>query len=253
MAAVGLLQRNGVVFNALCVVNRRNARRPIDVYRFLRDEVRPRVIQFLPGVEPAEFRSVAPGTWDVDALPLLGSARARPGAPGSVVADWSVDPDDWGYFLSRVWDEWFRRDYGSVFVDQFENVISQMTGHGAQTCVSNEFCGKSLAIEHNGDVFSCDHYVYPAYKLGNIADVHLGDLAFSAAQQRFGFAKRDSLPGHCRACSHLRLCWGECPRNRFIKAPDGEAGLNYLCSGLKVFYAKASAALPELRKRLAQR
>jgi uncharacterized protein len=250
MVGVALLRKHGVAFNALCVVNRTNAKRPIDVYRFLRDEVKPRVIQFLPGVEARDFRSVAPGTWPSTNSPTLGSIQARPGGSDSVVSDWSVDPDDWGYFLTRVWDEWFKRDFGQVHVDQFENVISQMLGFGAQTCVSNEFCGKSLAVEHNGDVYSCDHFVYPEYKIGNIQTKHLGDMAFSQVQRDFGLAKRDTLPDYCHSCRHLPLCWGECPRNRFIKTPDGVIGLNYLCAGLKKFYAKASAALPELRERL---
>lgn len=250
MRAAALLHEHGVPFSALCVVNRRNARRPIDVYRFLRDEVRPRLIQFISGLEPTDFRSIAPGHWNSDALPIVGTAAAKPGHPDSVVADWSVDPDDWGYFLCRVWDEWFKRDYGRVFVDQFENVISMLFGHGAQKCVTAEICGKALALEHNGDLYSCDHFVYPEYRLGNIGKQHEGDLAFSIQQQRFGFAKRDALPQYCKSCEVLDLCWGECPKNRFVKTPAGEPGLNYLCPGLKRFYAAARAARPELARRL---
>jgi len=167
-----------------------------------------------------------------------------------VVANWSVAPDDWGYFLTRIWDEWFKRDYGRVFVDQFENVISQMFGRGPQKCTSARQCGKSLAIEYNGDLYSCDHFVYPEYKLGNIRDVHQGDLAFSAKQKAFAIAKSDSLPDYCKSCAYLDLCWGECPKNRFVKTPDGERGLNYLCPGLKKFYAKAISARSELARRL---
>jgi len=250
MRGVELLHKHKVPFSAMCVVNRLNARKPIDVYRFLRDKVRPRIIQFMPGLEAADFRSVAPGFWNPDDLPGLDSPRARPGNPDSVVADWSVDPEDWGYFLTRVWDEWFKRDYGQVFVDQFENVISQMFGYGAQKCVSGKICGKALAIEHNGDVFSCDHFVYPEYKLGNILETHQGDLAFSAQQKKFAYAKSDTLPAYCKACAYIELCWGECPKNRFIKTPDGEPGLNFLCRGLKQFYAKATAARGELAKRI---
>jgi len=236
MAAVKLLHKHRIVFNALCVVNRSNSRRPIDVYRFLRDEVRPHIIQFIPGLEPDDFRSVAPGQWDWSNLPG--------------VTDWSVLPDDWGYFLTRVWDEWLKRDYGRVFVDQFENIISLMFGHGPQKCVSGRICGKALAIEHNGDLYSCDHFVYPEYKLGNILEVHEGDLAFSERQKKFAYAKSDSLPKYCTSCTYLELCWGECPKNRFTKTPEGEAGLNYLCPGLKKFYAKATSDRGELAKRL---
>ena len=235
MAAVALLHHYQVPFGALCVVNRKNARRPIDVYRFLRDQVRPRIIQFIACVEPTDFRSV------------------EPAAANSTVTDWSVAAEDWGYFLCRIWDEWWRRDYGKVFVDQFENVISQMLGYGAQKCVSSQICGKALAIEHNGDLYSCDHFVYPEYRLGNILQVHEGDLAFSEQQKKFAYAKSDTLPRYCKACTYLDLCWGECPKNRFIKTPEGEAGLNYLCQGLKQFYAKATAARAELVRRLGTR
>lgn len=250
MAGVQLLHKHHVTFNALCVVNRLNARKPIDVYRFLKNEVRPRIIQFLPAIETKDFHQVAPGFWDESRLPVLGTPQAHPGAEDSVVTDWSVDPDDWGYFLSRVWAEWLSRDFGRVFVDQFENVISQLTGRGAQKCVNAEFCGKALAIEHNGDVYSCDHFVYPEYHLGNILKIHEGDMAFSEQQQKFGFNKRDKLPDYCRGCTYLNLCWGECPKNRFLKTPSGETGLNYLCSGLKQFYATVYSSRAELTKKL---
>lgn len=250
MAATALLHRYQVPFSALCVVNRKNSKRPTDVYRFLRDQVRPRVIQFIPCVEPTDFRAVAPGYWDEAKMATLGSTQAAPGSAGSVVTDWSVAADDWGYFLGRIWDEWLRRDYGKVFVDQFENVISQMFGHGAQKCVSSQICGKALALEHNGDLYSCDHFVYPQYRLGNILQEHEGDLAFSQQQKNFAYAKSDALPRYCKACDYLNLCWGECPKSRFLKTPDGEAGLNYLCQGLKQFYAKATLARSELARRL---
>ena len=250
MRAVGLLHSHNISFNAMCVVNRLNARKPLDVYRFLRDEVRPQIIQFIPGLEPVDFCTVAPGHWPENELPLLGSPRAKPGSTGSVVTDWSVDPDDWGYFLTKVWDVWFKRDYGKVFVDQFENMVSMMFGYGAQKCVSAQICGKALAIEHNGDLYSCDHFVYPEYRLGNIFESHQGDMVFSEEQKKFAFAKHQTLPHYCRNCTYLKLCWGECPKNRFIRSPEGETGLNYLCSGLKSFYAKATSDRDELARRL---
>jgi len=234
--AAELFHSHDIPFNVLCVVNRTNARKPNDVYRYLRDVIRPRMIQFIPCVERNTCQTTAPGYWDANAE--------------STVTDWSVKPEDWGYFLGRVWDEWFRRDYGRVFVDQFENVISQMMGFGAQKCVSSERCGKALAIEHNGDVYSCDHYVYPQYMLGNILLKHEGDLANSRTQADFGAAKHKTLPAYCRACEYLELCWGDCPKNRFLKTPDGEPGLSYLCAGLKQFYAKISTARSAVKRRL---
>ncbi|MBK9574830.1 MAG: anaerobic sulfatase maturase [Rhodoferax sp.] len=250
MDAVALLRQYAIPFSALCVVNRVNARRPTDVYRFLRDQVRPRMIQFIPCVEPTDFQTVAPGHGEPASRAASGTAPAELGGAELAVTDWSVAPQDWGYFLNRIWDEWLRRDYGKVFVDQFENVISQMFGYGPQKCVSAQTCGKALAIEHNGDLYSCDHFVYPEYKLGNILQVHEGDLAFSQRQQAFGMAKHATLPGYCTACAYLELCWGDCPKNRFATTPEGEAGLSYLCAGLKQFYAKASAARGELSRRM---
>jgi uncharacterized protein len=252
LAAVDLLHAYRVPFSALCVVNRKNARRPIDVYRFLRDRVRPRLIQFIPCVEPVDFRTVAPGQRAPVVLMRGALAQKQAVDMSGKVTDWSVLPEDWGYFLNRVWDEWLRVDYGRVFVDQFENVISQMFGYGAQKCVTAEICGKAVALEHNGDLYSCDHYVYPEYKLGNILQQHAGDLAFSAQQQEFGTAKKTSLPAYCKSCSALALCWGDCPKHRFTQTPDGEAGLSYLCQGLKMFYAKVTAARPELTRRMAR-
>jgi uncharacterized protein len=251
MATARLLRENRVTFNALCVVNRISGRRPLDVYRFLRDEVRPRVIQFIPGLEPNTFREQAAGGAAVDGAPRLGEPRARPSAPGSVVAEWSVDPDDWGYFLCKVWDEWFQRDFGRVFVDQFENMVSILFNRGPQMCVHSRTCGGGMALEHDGRLFSCDHFVYPSHQLGDILEIDEGALARSEAQAAFGRAKHEKLPAYCKACPYLALCWGECPRNRFIRAPDGEAGLNYLCSGLKAFYGKVTRARPELARRLA--
>jgi len=253
MNAVELLHRYNIRFNALCVVNNKNVNSPLPVYEFLRDQVRPYVIQFLPAVEPINFQITAPDYWDLSTLPISGTSRAKPGQPDSVVAEWSVSPDDWGHFLTQIWDVWLSKDFSSVFVDQFENVISQMLGRGAQSCVSGQICGKAIAIEHNGDVYSCDRFVYPEYRLGNILHVHQGEMAFSERQKEFGYAKHKSLPKYCKTCSYLKLCWGECPKNRFVRTPDGEAGLNYLCPGLKIFYKKTLADLPVILRRLKAR
>ena len=133
-----------------------------------------------------------------------------------------------------------------MHVDLFETAVAQSLGEPSQKCVTNEFCGKGMAIEHNGDVFVCDHYVYPEYRTGNICEKHWGNMAYSEQQKGFGFAKRDALPQYCGQCPYLTLCWGECPKNRLVRAPDGEAGLNYLCPGQKIFYAHIQKDMLEI-------
>ncbi len=243
MEAANLLRKNGVRFNTLTCVHRFNSSRPLDVYRFLRRELDSTYIQFIPIVQIKSFETTAPHTWDPSKLPVVGSPEARPGHPNSVVTDWSVDPEEYGYFLARVFDEWRRKDFGRVLVNHFETLVAQHLGLPSQLCIYNEICGKGLAIEHDGSVYSCDHYVYPEYRLGTIRERSLVDLAFAPEQFKFGFAKSDTLPRYCRECPYLSDCWGECPKNRLIKTPDGEPGLNYLCAGLKRFYKHA---LPEI-------
>ena len=220
-AAAQLLEKYGVPFNTLTVVNRVNAKKPLDVYRFLSRELRPRQLQFIPCVEPEVFQRVAPQKWDLAALPIQGSAAAHPGNPDSVVTDWSVDPDDWGYFLCKVWDDWYRRDYGKVHVNLFETAVAQWMGMDSQLCVYHEFCGKGVALEHDGNLYSCDHYVYPEYKLGNILETSSSRMVFSEGQREFGLAKFNSLPAQCRQCQYLFACNGECPKNRMIRTRDG--------------------------------
>jgi uncharacterized protein len=250
-AAARLLHKYGVPFNALCVINRENAKYPLDVYRFLIRELGVHRVQLIPCIEPKVFQDVAPQHWDTECLPVVGTPQARPGNPDSMVTDWSVDPDDWGRFLCKVWDDWYPRGhFGKVHVDLFETAVAQSLGEPSQKCVTNEFCGKGMAIEHNGDVFACDHYVYPEYRVGNISKTHWGTLAYSELQKKFGFAKRDTLPQHCLQCRHLNLCWGECPKNRLVRAPDGEAGLNYLCPGLIKFYGHIQKDMPEILRRV---
>ena len=236
LAAAQMLHRHGVSFNALCVINRVNAKRPLDVYRFLKNEIRPRQMQFIPCVEPKVFKSTAPQKWESSTLPVQGSPAAHPGTQDSVVTDWSVDPDDWGYFLCKVWDDWYRRDKGKVFVNQFENAVAMWMGLDSQMCVYHEFCGKGVALEHDGNLYSCDHYVYPEYRLGNILETSSSRMVFSEEQRKFGFAKFHSLPRQCRECKFLFACNGECPKNRVIRTGDGEPGLNYLCSGLQKYW-----------------
>jgi len=250
-AAAQMLHRHRVPFNALCVVNRVNAKRPLDVYRFLKNEIRPRKMQFIPCVEPKVFTHIAPQKWDPATLPLQDSPAARPGNADSVVTDWSVDPDDWGAFLCKVWDDWYRRDIGKVFINHFESAVAQCMGRDAQMCVYHEFCGKGVALEHDGSLYPCDHYVYPVYKLGNVLETSSSRMVFSEQQRNFGFEKFHSLPAQCQGCKYLFFCNGECPKNRLIRTREGEPGLNYLCSGLQRYWHHIDQDVRDICRRLA--
>jgi uncharacterized protein len=237
------LRRHGVTFSTLTTVNRANARRPLEVYRFLRDEVGARYLQFIPCVEPLDFETTAPGYVPLERLVRAGDDRARPGHASWVVTDFSVDPDDWGGFLSAIFDEWHARDRGSVKINLFETFFEQLQGRPALICTSSPICGKNVALEHDGRVYSCDHYVYPEYEIGKIGERPLAEMVFSLQQLEFGLNKHNSLPRECRECPYLKLCWGECPRTRLLRTRPGEGNLSYLCAGWKRFCAHALAAL----------
>ncbi len=251
-AASQLLHRHGVPFNSLSVINRVNAKKPLDVYRFLKNEVRPRQMQFIPCVEPIVFENTAPQKWISESIPIQDSSAAHPGTPDSVVTDWSINPDDWGTFLCKIWDEWYRRDIGKVFINHFETAVAQWMGKDSQLCIYHEFCGKGVALEHDGSLYSCDHYVYPEYKLGNIRETSSSRMVFSDQQRTFGLNKFNSLPRQCRECSFLFACNGECPKNRLIRTKDGEPGLNYLCSGLKKYWHHIDEDAKDISRRLAR-
>ena len=250
MAAAELLHRFGVPFNTLTCVHRFNARKPLDVYRFLRRDIGSTSLQFIPIVQIRGFETTAPQTWDEASLPIVGTPQSRPGHPDSVVTDWTVDPEDYGYFLCKVWDEWLNRDIGKVLVNFCETLVAQHMGMPSQVCVYSEQCGKGVAIEHDGSVYACDHYVYPEYRRGTLSERRLDSMVFDPEQVRFGYAKSERLPKYCRQCEFLTDCWGECPRNRLVRAPDGEAGLNYLCPGLKRFFAHSVPAAKRIARRL---
>ncbi|WP_052260619.1 anaerobic sulfatase maturase [Photobacterium gaetbulicola] len=232
MNAIELLKKYDVEFNALCAVNDYNSRQPLVVYHFIKNIVRPKLIQFIPVVQKNDFqyRSI-PINVKFDELNIDQSSFSF-----NDVTDWSVKPDVWGAFLKTIWKEWLANDFGNVFIDNFEDVIANTFGHGPQKCTSSQICGKGLAVEHNGDIYSCDHFVYPEYYLGNIKKAHLADIINSSQQKRFASFKFDNLTSYCKKCDYLKLCGGDCPRNRFVESYDNEYGLSYLCSGHKIFY-----------------
>jgi len=219
MRGLRLLQKHGVDYNVLTTVNRVNGDYPLEVYRFLRDEVGTTWMQFIPVVERINS----------DGLTIYQE--------GTTVSERSVGPEQFGRFLSVIFDEWVRRDVGTIYVQTFEAALSNWLGlANSGMCVFNATCGTGLAIEHNGDLYSCDHFVEPKYLLGNIQQTHMIELVASPQQIQFGLDKRDTLPRYCRECDVRFACHGECPKNRFIETPDGEPGLNYLCAGFKEFF-----------------
>ncbi len=209
------LFRHGVEFNALTCVNRHNADHPGRVYRFLRD-AGIEFLQFIPIVEP--------------------SGNANPQRPEDLVSERSVLPDQFGRFLIEVFDQWVMHDVGKVFVRDFDQALSAWAGAGASLCVYAKHCGRATAIEHNGDLYRCDHFVDPPYKLGNIHQTPLAELANSPAQETFGRAKESSLTEFCRRCRWLFFCHGACPKDRIATTPDGEPGLHFLCEGYRRFF-----------------
>jgi uncharacterized protein len=226
MHGLRLLQKHGVEYNVLTTVNRINGDFPLEVYHFLRDEVGTSWMQFIPVVERinADGRTVY--------------------QEGTTVSERSVLPEQFGGFLCAVFDEWVRHDVGRVFVQTFEATLRNWLGlESSGMCVFNETCGTGLAIEHNGDLYACDHFVEPKYFLGNIQETHMIELVASPQQMKFGQDKRDSLPRYCLDCDVRFACHGECPKNRFMQTPDGEEGLNYLCAGLKEFFHHASYSM----------
>jgi len=234
IAGLRLMQRERVEFNILCTVNDVNSQRPLDVYRFFRDELGARYIQLIPIVER-----------------INGNGRNLL-QQGHRVTDRSVKPEQYGRFLIEMFDEWVHHDVGQVFVQMFDGVlISWLRGHSS-LCIFRPTCGDGVALEHNGDLYSCDHFVEPKYLLGNILKTPLIQLVNSDQQRQFGQDKQTSLPAYCRECSYLFACHGECPKNRFLDTPDGEPGLNYLCAGLKAYFAHVDPHMRALADLLRQ-
>jgi len=223
MRSATLLQKHEVEFNVLCTVHAANVEHPLEVYRFFRDEIEARYLQFIPIVEV--------------------QTAAGPGLAGTV-SERSVSPLAYGRFLATIFDEWVARDVGETFVQFFDGVLASYVFGASSLCVLRETCGDSVVVEHTGDVYSCDHFVDPEHLLGNVVQTQVGELVRSEAQRAFGQAKSDELPEICRACDFLFTCHGECPKNRILLAPDGTSGLNYLCDGLRHFFAHVD---PQMR------
>jgi uncharacterized protein len=234
MAGYQHLKAHEVDVNVLCTVHAVNQDQPLEVYRFFRDDMGVQFIQFIPIVERAT-EALLP-------LANLGWSTERKGKrplyvqAGNRVTDRSVDPHAFGQFLTAIFDEWLKNDVGEVYVQHFDVALANWHGEPPGLCIFSETCGLALALEHNGDLYSCDHFVEPDYLLGNINDTPMVELVASQQQVDFGKAKRDTLPEFCRSCEVRFACHGGCPKNRFTRTPDGEDGLNYLCAGYKTFF-----------------
>ncbi len=226
MRGLEALRRHDVEFNTLTCIQRHNADYPLEIYQFLKD-TGSRYLQFIPVVERAQ-----------------GAADA--------VTPWSLLPRQLGQFLIAVFDEWIRRDVGSYYIQLFEVTLANWMGWDPGLCIFRETCGGALALEHNGDLYSCDHFVAPEHRLGNLMERPLAELAQSPTQIQFGLAKRDTLPRYCRECEVRFACHGECPKNRFITTPDGEPGLNYLCEGYKAFFQHVTPYMNYMAEQLRQ-
>jgi uncharacterized protein len=228
-----VLRRHGVEVNVLCTLHTANVGHPLDVYRYFRDDLGARYLQFIPIIERATAAT----------LPLANAGWSeRPGRQrllytqeGDLVTDRSVRPEQYGQFLVSVFDEWVRHDVGEVFVQLFDVTLGAHLNQFS-LCIHSPTCGTALALEHNGDLYSCDHFVEPAHLLGNIHQTTMVELVASPKQRTFGQDKLDSLPGYCRRCDVRFACHGGCPKDRFAVTPDGETGLNYLCPSFKHFF-----------------
>ena len=230
MRGLKLLQKHRVEYNVLACVARDTAARPLEVYHFLKD-TGVEFIQFTPVIE----RTAGPQS-AVQGLRLAAPAALDRRETQTAVTPWSVDPEAYGDFLIAVFEEWVRNDVGKVFVMNFEWALNAWIGNPSPVCVHAKQCGRSLVIEHNGDVYACDHCVYPEYRLGNILSDDLAGMVRKSVESGFGVSKETALPGQCRDCEVLAACRGGCPKHRFESTSRNEPGLHYLCEGYRKFF-----------------
>ena len=238
MRGIQFLKKHQVRFNTLTCVNRKNMKSGKEVYQFLKS-IGSDFMQFIPIVERKPgTEEEAMGFWLAE--PPADNMEEEDDLP---VTPWSVRPQYYGQFLCDIFDEWIKEDVGRVYVQMFDTVLGKWLGVPGGLCIFSETCGSAMAIEHTGDVYSCDHYVYPKHKVGNIMEESLGEIVESPQQKKFGNDKRDSLPTMCRECEFRFACNGGCPKQRFMKTPEGEPGLNYLCQGYMMFYKHSQKAM----------
>ena len=247
MRAARLLSDAGAEFNILCTVHALNGDLGKEVYRFFRDEVGAGFMQFIPIIERAtpELLEIAEAGWG-------DSNKARPlyEQKGDLVTSRSIGPEQYGRFLVDIFEEWVRRDVGKVYVQMFDVTLSNFVGGPPGLCIHSETCGRGPALEHTGDLYTCDHFVEPRYKLGNINETHMTELMASPQMLQFGLDKRDTLPRACRECDVRFACHGGCPKDRFRDDPYGEPGHNYLCAGFKTFFGHVTEPMRQMESLL---
>ena len=222
MRGIEMLNRHHVEWNAMAVVNRLNGSHPVEFYHFFK-KIGCKFIQFTPVVDASR----------------LGE-----------LTEYSVQPKQWGEFLCGLFDEWVRKDVGEYFVQTFEATLANWCGVAPGVCSLARYCGHAGVLEHNGDLYSCDHFVYPEYKLGNIKEQTIMEMMYSDRQQKFGRDKFDTLPRQCKRCKWLFACNGECPKNRLLKTVDGEPGLNYLCEGYRMYFEHVAPFMEHMRREI---
>lgn len=237
MQGIKLLKKHGVEWNAMAVVNAYNANHPLEFYRFFKENG-CQFLQFTPIVERL--------TRHEDGRTLASLADKVEIS----LSEASVAPEQWGYFLCAIFDEWVRKDVGKIFVEIFDCTLANWMGISPGICAYSKECGHAGVIEHNGDVYSCDHFVFPEYKLGNIRDHSLIDMLYGEQQQEFSRLKHSSLPRQCKECDIEFACHGECPKNRFMKDKYGDSGLNYLCPGYYHYYQHVAPYMDYMKQEL---
>lgn len=237
MQGIKLLKKHGVEWNAMAVVNAYNANHPLEFYRFFKENG-CQFLQFTPIVERQTRHE------DGRTLASLADKNEIP------LSEASVAPEQWGYFLCAIFDEWVRKDVGKIFVEIFDCTLANWMGISPGICAYSKECGHAGVMEHNGDVYSCDHFVFPEYKLGNIRDHSLIDMLYGEQQQEFSRLKHSSLPRQCKECDMEFACHGECPKNRFMKDKYGDSGLNYLCPGYYHYYQHAAPYMDYMKQEL---
>ena len=238
MQGINLLKKHGVEWNGMAVVNDYNADYPLEFYNFFK-EIGCHYIQFAPIVERVF------GHQDGRHLASLADREEV-----AELADFSISPEQWGNFLCTLFDEWVKKDVGTYYIQLFDSTLANWIDEQPGVCSMAKTCGHAGVMEFNGDVYSCDHFVFPEYKLGNIYQKTLVEMMYSDKQQAFGQMKQQSLPTQCRECEWLFACNGECPKNRFARTASGEPGLNYLCKGYHRFFSHVAPYMDFMKNEL---